>query len=95
MLFNHDIGIDLGTMNTLVYMRGKGIVIPIADEAGNARAVISVIPGIFQPDTVGAVKRHLRCGEESGKADEDGHGDQITDDHSSSPPFCCERYTLW
>lgn len=27
MLFNHDIGIDLGTMNTLVYMRGKGIVI--------------------------------------------------------------------
>ena len=26
MLFNRDIGIDLGTANTLVYMRGKGIV---------------------------------------------------------------------
>ena len=26
-MFNHDIGIDLGTMNTLVYMRGKGIVL--------------------------------------------------------------------
>ena len=26
MLFNNDIGIDLVTMNTLVYMRGKGIV---------------------------------------------------------------------
>ena len=26
MLFNNDIGIDLGTMNTLVYIRGKGIV---------------------------------------------------------------------
>jgi len=26
-LFTHDIGIDLGTANTLVYVRGKGIVI--------------------------------------------------------------------
>ncbi len=26
MLFNRDIGIDLGTANTLVYMRGKGII---------------------------------------------------------------------
>ena len=26
-LFSHDIGIDLGTANTLVYVRGKGIVI--------------------------------------------------------------------
>ena len=26
-LFSHDVGIDLGTANTLVYMRGKGIVI--------------------------------------------------------------------
>lgn len=26
-MFSHDIGIDLGTMNTLVYMRGKGIVL--------------------------------------------------------------------
>jgi len=26
MLFNRDIGIDLGTANTLVYVRGKGIV---------------------------------------------------------------------
>ena len=25
--FSHDIGIDLGTANTLVYVRGKGIVI--------------------------------------------------------------------
>src|SRR3990172_2497005 len=25
--FSHDIGIDLGTANTLVYLRGKGIVI--------------------------------------------------------------------
>ena len=25
--FSHDVGIDLGTANTLVYMRGKGIVI--------------------------------------------------------------------
>ena len=26
MFFSRDIGIDLGTANTLVYMRGKGIV---------------------------------------------------------------------
>src|SRR3989344_3735934 len=26
-LFSHDVGIDLGTANTLVYLRGKGIVI--------------------------------------------------------------------
>ena len=26
-LFSHDIGIDLGTANTLVWVRGKGIVI--------------------------------------------------------------------
>ena len=25
-MFNKDIGIDLGTANTLVYLRGKGIV---------------------------------------------------------------------
>ncbi|KKW19813.1 MAG: Rod shape-determining protein mreB [Candidatus Adlerbacteria bacterium GW2011_GWC1_50_9] len=25
--FSHDIGIDLGTANTLVYVRGRGIVI--------------------------------------------------------------------
>ena len=25
--FSHDIGIDLGTANTLVYVRGKGVVI--------------------------------------------------------------------
>ncbi len=24
MFFNHDIGIDLGTANTLVYLKGKG-----------------------------------------------------------------------
>ena len=27
MLFNRDIGIDLGTANTLVFVKGKGIVI--------------------------------------------------------------------
>jgi actin-like ATPase involved in cell morphogenesis len=26
-MFSHDIGVDLGTANTLVYVRGKGIVI--------------------------------------------------------------------
>jgi rod shape-determining protein MreB len=26
-LFSHDLGIDLGTANTLVYIRGKGIAI--------------------------------------------------------------------
>src|SRR3990167_4466436 len=26
-LFSHDVGIDLGTANTLVYLRGRGIVI--------------------------------------------------------------------
>ena len=26
-MFTKDIGIDLGTANTLVYMRGKGIII--------------------------------------------------------------------
>ena len=26
-LFSHDIGIDLGTANTLVYLRGSGIVV--------------------------------------------------------------------
>ena len=27
MLFSQDIGIDLGTANTLVYMKGKGIIL--------------------------------------------------------------------
>ena len=46
MAFNHfvtDIGIDLGTCNTLIYVRGKGIVIDepsvVAVEKGTNRVV--------------------------------------------------------
>ena len=41
MFFNRDIGIDLGTANTLVYMRGKGIVMRepsvVAEDVRNHR----------------------------------------------------------
>ena len=43
MLFTQDIGIDLGTCNTLVFVRGKGIVIDepsvVAVEKGTKRIV--------------------------------------------------------
>ncbi|NLO89061.1 MAG: rod shape-determining protein, partial [Clostridia bacterium] len=45
MIFARDIGIDLGTANTLVYVKGKGIVIQepsvvaIQSETGNVLAV--------------------------------------------------------
>ena len=35
--FSHDLGIDLGTANTLVYLRGHGIVI-------NEPTVVSINP---------------------------------------------------
>ena len=47
MLFTQDIGIDLGTANTLVYVRGKGIVIRepsvvAVDQRSNPPRVVSV-----------------------------------------------------
>lgn len=47
MLFTQDIGIDLGTANTLVYVRGKGIVIRepsvvAVDRKGNPPRVVAV-----------------------------------------------------
>ena len=39
MLFNRDIGIDLGTANTLVYVRGKGIVM-LTGDIGDVTAAV-------------------------------------------------------
>ena len=45
-MMSRDIGIDLGTANTLVYMRGKGIVIRepsvVAVRSGDRRQVLAV-----------------------------------------------------
>ena len=47
MLFSQDIGVDLGTANTLVFVKGKGIVIRepsvvAVDERTNPKTVVAV-----------------------------------------------------
>ena len=51
-LFSHDIGIDLGTANTLVYLRGKGIVI-------NEPSVVAVNQKTGQVVAVGTEARAM------------------------------------
>jgi len=49
-LFSSDVGIDLGTANTLVYVKGKGIVlnepsvVAMADVRGRPKVPISRLP---------------------------------------------------
>lgn len=50
--FNHDIGIDLGTANTLVYLRGKGIVI-------NEPSVVAVNQKTGQVVAIGTQARDM------------------------------------
>ena len=50
--FSTDIGIDLGTCNTLIYVRGKGIVI---DEP----SVVAVVKGTMQVRAVGAEAKRM------------------------------------
>ena len=51
-MFSHDIGIDLGTANTLVYIRGKGIVI-------NEPSVVSVNQKTGQVVAVGTLAKAM------------------------------------
>ena len=56
MLFSQDIGIDLGTANTLVFVKGKGIVIRepsvvAVDQRSNPPRVVAV--GIEAKDMIG------------------------------------------
>src|SRR3989344_3395610 len=53
-LFSHDIGIDLGTANTLVYLRGKGIII-------NEPSVVAVNQKTGQVVAIGT-EAHLMLG---------------------------------
>ncbi|GHU49850.1 rod shape-determining protein [Clostridia bacterium] len=61
MLFNKDIGIDLGTANTLIYIKGKGIVINqpsvIAVDTG-LRKIIAV--GRDAKNMIGKAPEHIR-----------------------------------
>ncbi|MDR0570735.1 MAG: rod shape-determining protein [Clostridiales Family XIII bacterium] len=52
MLFNKDIGIDLGTANTLIYIKGKGIVI-------NQPSVIAVDTGLRKILAVGRDAKNM------------------------------------
>jgi rod shape-determining protein MreB len=51
-LFSHDVGIDLGTVNTLVYLRGKGIVI-------NEPSVVAVNKKTGQVVAIGSQARAM------------------------------------
>ena len=51
-LFSHDIGIDLGTANTLVYVRGRGIVI-------NEPSVVAINQKTGQIVAVGAAAKRM------------------------------------
>ena len=59
-LFSHDIGVDLGTANTLVYVRGKGLVInepsvvAINQKTGRVVAV-----GVQAKEMVGRTPSHI------------------------------------
>lgn len=60
-LFKQDIGIDLGTANTLVYVKGKGIVLEEASViAYNANLKKVVAVGNAAKDMVGAAPPHLK-----------------------------------
>src|SRR5437879_11385353 len=51
-MFSRDIGIDLGTANTLVVVRGKGIVI-------NEPSVVAIDAKTKRPLAVGADDKHM------------------------------------
>ena len=50
--FSSDIGMDLGTCNTLIYLRGKGIVI-------NEPSVVAVERGTKRVVAVGTEAKHM------------------------------------
>lgn len=52
MWFSNDIGIDLGTANTLVYVKGRGIVI-------NEPSIVAINTKTGQVVAVGAVAKHM------------------------------------
>jgi len=59
-MFSHDIGIDLGTANTLVYMRGKGIVINEPSVvAVNQKTGTVVAVGTQAKDMLGRTPQHI------------------------------------
>ena len=62
-LFSLDIGIDLGTANTLVYVRGKGIVI-------NEPSWVAVEKRTRQPVAIGAQAKEM-VGADAGEPERD------------------------
>jgi rod shape-determining protein MreB and related proteins len=60
--FSHDIGIDLGTANTLVYMRGRGIVINEPSiVAVNTKTGQVVAVGQAAKDMLGRTPAHIQA----------------------------------
>ncbi|KKU70673.1 MAG: Actin-like protein ATPase involved in cell morphogenesis [Parcubacteria group bacterium GW2011_GWA2_47_21] len=61
-LFSHDIGVDLGTANTLVYVRGEGIVINEPSiVAVNQKTGQVVAVGATAKDMLGRTPQHIRA----------------------------------
>ena len=48
-MFSNDLSIDLGTANTLIYVRGQGIVLNEPSVVAVRRTVPSVAPARWQP----------------------------------------------
>lgn len=61
-LFSNDIGIDLGTANTLVYLRGHGIVInePSVVAVNNKTGQIVAV-GVQAKQMIGRTPGHIRA----------------------------------
>jgi rod shape-determining protein MreB len=59
-MFSNDIGIDLGTANTLVYLRGRGIVINEPSVvAVNQKTGTVVAIGTQAKDMLGRTPQHI------------------------------------
>jgi rod shape-determining protein MreB len=59
--FSNDIGIDLGTANTLVYLRGRGIVINEPSVVAlNAKTDRVVAVGLEAKNMMGRTPAHIR-----------------------------------
>src|SRR5580765_1655266 len=64
--FNDDLAIDLGTANTLIYMRGKGIVldepsvVAIREEGPNGKRTVHAV-GHAAKDMLGRTPQNLRA----------------------------------
>jgi rod shape-determining protein MreB len=53
-IFSSDLAIDLGTANTLVYARGKGIVV-------NEPSIVAINKNTGEVEAVGKAKRQRKC----------------------------------